>query len=76
MSGNRQEFGVNLGNGRELPGLLRRIQKRLLIAERKPHASQTAQDNPTLGIGNDHHRAFALGCFAPRVYLYHGTGPC
>jgi hypothetical protein len=58
-----------LGNGGELAGSIRFVEKRQLVAQGNPQASQSFQDNAALGIGNELDGAVAFGGFAPRIYL-------
>jgi hypothetical protein len=60
---------MDLGDGGELAGSIRLVEKRLFVAQCNPQASQTVQDNAALRIGNELNRAGAFGCFGPRIYL-------
>jgi len=60
---------MDLINGGEWADSIFLVEKRLLVAQGKPEASQTFQDNAALGIGNELNGAIAFGCFAPWIYL-------
>jgi hypothetical protein len=51
-----------------LVGSIRFVEKRQLVAQCHPQASQTFQNNAALGIGNELNGAVAFGCFAPWIY--------
>jgi hypothetical protein len=59
---------MDLGDGGELAGSIRPIEERLFVAQRNPKASQTAQDNAALGIGNKLNGAVAFSCLAPWIH--------
>ena len=60
-----------LGNFRYLAGLPRSVENHLFVSQRNPQASQTDQNRPTLRVGDDAYRTFALGRFNPGSYLQH-----
>jgi hypothetical protein len=58
-----------LGNGGELAGAIGFIEQRAFVAQGNPQASQTFQNNASLGIGNELDGVVAFGCFAPWIDL-------
>ena len=60
---------MDLINGGEWADSICLVEKRPLVAQCNPEASQTFQDNAALGIGNELNGAIAFGCFAPWIYL-------
>ena len=65
----RHQFRMDLINGGEWADSIFLVEKRPLVAQCNPEASQTFQDNAALRIGNELNGTIAFGCFAPWIYL-------